>query len=71
MVPEGSAEEDSNRLQQHVYDRIMAEGRRSIAVTELDGRKMLRLVAISPAVTFEALEETIFEVRKVASAWMA
>jgi glutamate/tyrosine decarboxylase-like PLP-dependent enzyme len=66
IVPDGHPESELDRLQQHVYERIMAEGRRTISLTQMDGRTVLRLVAISPAVTFEAMKETVAEVRRIA-----
>jgi L-2,4-diaminobutyrate decarboxylase len=65
--PPGVAEEELNALQSQVYDRIMAGGKRSVSMTKLDGKTMLRLVAISPAVTKEAMLETIEAVRAIAS----
>jgi glutamate/tyrosine decarboxylase-like PLP-dependent enzyme len=67
LVPDGRPESELDRLQQRVYGRIMAEGRRTISLTEVDGRTVLRLVAISPAVTFEAMKETLAEVRRIAA----
>jgi glutamate/tyrosine decarboxylase-like PLP-dependent enzyme len=66
MVPEGLPESERDRLQKSIYERIMAGGRRTISVTQLDGRTVLRLVAISPAVTFETMKETLTEVRRMA-----
>jgi glutamate/tyrosine decarboxylase-like PLP-dependent enzyme len=60
-------EERLDQLQQYVYDRIMTEGKRSISMTKLDNKTVLRLVAISPSVTSEALTETISRVRTLAS----
>jgi L-2,4-diaminobutyrate decarboxylase len=67
ITPEGLPEEQLDQLQQYVYDRIMTEGKRSISMTKLDHKTVLRLVAISPSVTSEALMETISNVRTLAS----
>jgi L-2,4-diaminobutyrate decarboxylase len=67
IVPEGFFEPHLDHLQTFVYKRIMAKGNRSISLTILDGKTVLRLVAISPSVTCEALLETISTVRVVAS----
>jgi L-2,4-diaminobutyrate decarboxylase len=67
ITPEGLPEERLDQLQQYVYDRIMTEGKRSISMTKLDNKTVLRLVAISPSVTGEALMETISNVRTLAS----
>jgi hypothetical protein len=44
----------------------MTEGKRSISMTKLDNKTVLRWVAISPVVTSEALMETIFYIRFLA-----
>jgi L-2,4-diaminobutyrate decarboxylase len=63
ITPEGFPEEQLDQLQEYVYYRIMTEGKRSISITKLDHKTVLRLVAISPFVTSEALMETISSVR--------
>ena len=67
VIPEGYAEDRLDQLQQYIYERIMREGERSISLTQMDGRTALRLVAISPAVTTEAMIETIEKVRGIAA----
>ena len=66
ITPEGLPEERLDPLQQYVYDRIITEGKRSISMTKLDNKTVLRLVAISPSVTSQALMETISKVRTLA-----
>jgi glutamate/tyrosine decarboxylase-like PLP-dependent enzyme len=66
ITPPGLPEEQLDALQEYIYRRIMAEGKRSISITRLNGRTVLRLVAISPAVTSEALMDTIAVVRSIA-----
>jgi L-2,4-diaminobutyrate decarboxylase len=63
VAPEGFPEDELDRLQEHVYDRIMTGGQRSISKTKLDGRTVLRFLVISPRVTSEVLVETISVVR--------
>lgn len=67
ITPEWVPENKLDQLQRHIYDRIMAERERTISLTKLDTKTVLRLVAISPAVTSEALMETISDVRLLAS----
>jgi len=67
IIPEGFPDEQLDRLQKSIQKRIMAEGKRSISLTELDNKTVLRLVAISPSVTSKALMETISTVRALAS----
>ncbi len=66
VVPKGIPEPMVNHLQQYIFDTIMAEGKRSISLTQLDGKTVLRLVAISPAVTSKDLLETISYAKAVA-----
>ncbi len=66
IVPAGLSEQNLNQLQQNIYNRIMQQGKRTISVTQLDGKNVLRLVAISPSVTTAAMLDTIAEVRHVA-----
>jgi glutamate/tyrosine decarboxylase-like PLP-dependent enzyme len=69
IVPPGFAEDRLDQLQQHVYETILRGGERSVSITELDRGTALRLVAISPSVTLEALRETIAEVRSIAESF--
>jgi L-2,4-diaminobutyrate decarboxylase len=64
LVPESFPEEKLNKLQEDIYERIMSGGERTISITKLDEKTVLRLVAISPSVTSKALKETISEARK-------
>lgn len=67
VAPKGLPKSELDQLQQSIYERVMAEGRRTISVTQLEGRTFLRLVAISPSVTFEAMKETLTAVRRIAA----
>jgi L-2,4-diaminobutyrate decarboxylase len=53
-------------LQQQLYNRIMASGRRSVSITRLGQQKVLRLVVVSPQTTLADLQETITELRQLA-----
>jgi hypothetical protein len=68
IVPEGFSISDAglDNLQKRVYETIMKEGRRTISLSEVNQRCVLRSVAISPAVGFEALKDTIADVRRIA-----
>jgi L-2,4-diaminobutyrate decarboxylase len=68
IVPAELSEEKLNQLQQNIYNRIIRQGERTISLTQLDGRTVLRLVAVSPAVTATAMMDTIDAVRRVAEA---
>jgi L-2,4-diaminobutyrate decarboxylase len=64
FVPESFPEENLDKLQEDIYERIMSGGERTISITKLDEKTFLRLVALSPSVTSKALKETISEARK-------
>ncbi|MHA1355031.1 MAG: hypothetical protein ACTSR1_07665, partial [Candidatus Heimdallarchaeota archaeon] len=66
IIPEGFPEEELDKLQRYVYDRIMSERKRTISLSKLNNKAVLRVVAISPVVTSEALMDTIKIVRSIA-----
>lgn len=66
LVPEGFSEEELNRLQEHIYERIISGGERTLSITKLDEKTVLRLVAVSPSVTSQALMDTVSEARALA-----
>jgi len=66
IIPEGFSEEELNKLQEHIYERIMSGGRRTISITKLDDKTVLRLVAVTPKATCQSLMETVSEARKLA-----
>jgi len=63
LVPEGFPEEELNRLQEYVYERIISGGERTLSITKLDKKTVLRLVALSSSVTSQAMMETVSEAR--------
>ena len=65
VVPEGMPETDLDRLQTFIYQRILQEGERIISISQVGGVACLRAVAVSPAVTVEALLATVEEVRRL------
>ncbi len=66
IVPDGYPEKELDNLQRYVYDSIMAERERTISLTKLDDKIVLRVVAIDPVVTTKALMETISRVKALA-----
>jgi len=69
VIPSGLAEERIDALQQHVYETLLRGGKRSLSISELDGETCLRIVALSPAVTVEAVRETLLQVRQIAESF--
>lgn len=55
-----------NLLQRQIYDHIMATGERTVSLTQLDERTVLRLVVVSSAVTVEELMQTVLVARDFA-----
>ncbi|MDH5468421.1 MAG: pyridoxal-dependent decarboxylase [Candidatus Aminicenantes bacterium] len=66
IVPQGFPEDNLSHLQKKIYEKIMAEGKRTISMTKLDDKTVLRLVAVSPSVTADSILETISCVRRLA-----
>ncbi|MBU7001122.1 MAG: aspartate aminotransferase family protein [Theionarchaea archaeon] len=66
IAPPDIPRDQLNQLQMYIYTRITQEGQRYISVTRLEDTTVLRLVALSPQVTCEALLETVAAVRDVA-----
>ena len=56
-------------LQRHIYSVILAEGKRTTSISEIDGKTTLRFVAVSPHVTLDAMKHTIEEIRRIAGAF--
>ncbi len=51
--------ENLDRLQEYVFECVSSTGKRGISLSHLDGRTVLRLVAVNTSATFEALLETV------------
>jgi len=59
LLPADLPETDKEKLQLFLFDQVKQAGERSISMTRVAEKAALRLVAISPSVTFESLWETI------------
>lgn len=66
LVPQEFPEEELNNLQEYIYERIISGGKRTISITKLDDKTVLRLVAVSPKVTCQSLMESVSEARELA-----
>lgn len=66
VKPEGTEEDQLCNLQELVYRKICSEGSKSISIATINGKKVLRLVSVSPEVTVRALQSTIASIREVA-----
>ncbi len=64
-IPDHVVERDRNACQTFIYDTILSEGNRSISITQLDDAVVLRILIISPNITYEDLLATIAEIRSV------
>ena len=58
IVPENVTENKLDILQKFLFEEIMRKGERSIAISEIDNKMVLRIVAISPSVNINAVKET-------------
>ncbi len=52
-----------NDLQTFIYEAILSEGKRSISVTQLDDTIVLRMLVMSPNISYADLIETIADIR--------
>ncbi len=68
--PGGYPKDKLNVLQEYVYEKIMSEGRRTVSKTKLGQNVVLRLVAISPALTADDLMDTVSYARSIASEYI-
>jgi glutamate/tyrosine decarboxylase-like PLP-dependent enzyme len=66
VIPAAVSEEKLDTLQRQLYDRLMSSGKRSISMTRLGGKQVLRIVVVSPHTTYDDLLETINELRRIA-----
>jgi glutamate/tyrosine decarboxylase-like PLP-dependent enzyme len=66
LVTEGCPADKLDALQLHIYERIKLEAKRSISMTRLGDRAVLRLVALSPAVSEGSMRETVELARTLA-----
>jgi L-2,4-diaminobutyrate decarboxylase len=67
LMPSGVGEDRLDDLQERIYQTILGKGERMISVTTLGGRRALRLVALSPAVTTESMLAAVDEARRIAA----
>jgi glutamate/tyrosine decarboxylase-like PLP-dependent enzyme len=66
LIPPKVSEKKLDALQQHIYHRIKEEAQRSISLTRLGDKTVLRLVALSTSVTEHSMMDTIEAARKIA-----
>jgi L-2,4-diaminobutyrate decarboxylase len=64
IVPQGVPEKELEALQRSIYEKARSNRTRSISITEVNGKTVLRLVAVSPRVTEDALLETVSVLRR-------
>ena len=65
MTPHDLPETAWEGLQRKLYDDIMASGKRSISITKLDGRTVLRVVSVSKQTRFTDYLKTINHLRQL------
>jgi len=67
IIPEDFPADKLDNLQVFVYEKIKLGGIRSVSMTSLNTKKAIRLVAISPNVTSEAMLASVDNIRELAS----
>jgi L-2,4-diaminobutyrate decarboxylase len=67
ITPPGMAEAELDGLQQQLYEAMLTSGERSVSLTRLAGRTVLRLVAVAPHVSVHQLRQTVTELQKLAT----
>ncbi len=63
--PDSIPESYRNTCQTFIYNTILGGGSRSISITQLDDSVVLRILVISPNISYNDLLETITEIRSV------
>jgi hypothetical protein len=63
------SEKEIDRLQEHICRTIGRKGRRVLSVTRMEGRPVLRVVAVTPETTTGALVGTLAEALQIAGAF--
>lgn len=71
LRPEGLDPEAVDALQVHLYRRTAAGGERSISLTRIGGRPVLRFLVVAPTSTPESMLATVEHLRREAEAWRA
>jgi len=63
--PQHVAPQQWNACQTFIYDSILAEGKRSISITQLGDSVVLRILVMSPGIRFDDLLESVDAIRSV------
>ncbi|MGB7296271.1 MAG: pyridoxal-dependent decarboxylase, partial [Candidatus Aminicenantales bacterium] len=64
IVPPGVREVEIEALQRGIFEKVRSDPERSISITEVNGKSVLRLVAVSPRVTEKSILETVSVLRR-------
>jgi len=64
MTPPGISERSLDDLQQELYVSTLSGGLRTISITRIGGKSVLRLVSVSPLICFTDFKETIEALRQ-------
>ncbi len=66
IIPTEFPPENLDQLQVEIFNRLMKEGKRSVSESRIDGKAVLRILALSPDITVDILLETIDYLRTIA-----
>lgn len=64
--PEGAVEAEVDALQEELFRRTAARGERSVSLTAVDGRPVLRFLVVAPTSTADSMMETLAYLRALA-----
>ncbi|MFC1564028.1 pyridoxal phosphate-dependent decarboxylase family protein [candidate division KSB1 bacterium] len=66
IVPERFPSSSLDQLQLYIYNRVMQEGKRAVSTSRIDGKAVLRILSLSPNISYEILLETVYYLRALA-----
>lgn len=64
IVPPGVPKTELEAIQRDIFENVRCDRERSISITQVNGKSVLRLVAVSPRVTEGSLLETVSVLRR-------
>jgi L-2,4-diaminobutyrate decarboxylase len=69
ILPDGFPENNLNHLQHYLYEQVFKKSERTVSISMLDGKTVLRFVAISPKVKGEDMIETVRYIRALVNSY--
>jgi L-2,4-diaminobutyrate decarboxylase len=69
ILPDGFPEAKLNHLQQYLYEEVLKKAERTVSISKLGGKTVLRFVAISPKVSGKDVIETVRYIQALTSTY--